>query len=435
MAAKKVISLDDFPKAEDLPEEVPKPLRDTIQQYGPAMKEIHLAFEACKRGEITTEELEKRTAGPCDVLIKGATFLNVLMEPEGEEEKRAHNSSLSLTYRTLGNVSRILGRLQDARKWLYKVLEVLGDITQGLEIFQLEAAIELGCVLHELRLTKEIKRNLKLCKELHDRCRSKNEADFLTPDSASDYYSMYYIMLQKMLEVKNFDSPAQLIDALHVTLLRLYQRYYAEIHIDMEKVVHNGFLVLKYELKYNLLQPSTWIEHATELSAYSMEVKAFKQSHYLLRAAQAMLDKEKSELNVQDLAASIGAINDHRYLQGCIDLGVARHCLLLIYETRNRQLIRERAKSLKKPLSKEDEKDLEIKESLVEFEDFEVPPGDDILNRLCFSVEEIVKMHCKIKDLLVSVNENLTESERESRDYEAIVTKCRELKDAYAFLD
>lgn len=432
MAAKKPISLADFPKAEDLPDEVPKVLK-VVQSFGPAMKQIHEAMESHRKGDIDLVELEQKVKGPCDTLLKSTTFFDILVEPEMEEERRAHNGSQALTYRTLANVSKTLKKLEDARKYFYKVLELLSDVNKGLEIFQLEAAIELGDVLHQLGRTKEIKRNLKKCKELHDQCRGKKETDFLTADPSSDYYSMYYMMLQKMLEVKQYETPDHMIDALHVALLQLYQRYYAEIHLDMEKVVHNGILVLKYEMKYNQVRPSLWVEHATELSAYSMEIKAFKQSHYLLRAAQTMLDKQKVDVNEQNLIENLDAIKDHQYLQGCIDLGYARHCLLLLYETRNRQLIRERAKA--GPLSDEDKQDLEIRESLVEFEGIEVPKGDDALDRLCFNVEEIVKMHKKVKELLLSVNEKMTEVERVAHDYDAIAIKCRELKDAYPFLE
>lgn len=424
---------EDWPTPEELPEEVPNVLRDTIASLGPAMEQISIAMDAYKAGNFGLDELEKKVSGPCDTLLKGMTFFDVLVSPDSEEERRAHNGSQALYYRTLANVYRTLEKYDVSRRHLYKVLDLLGDIPKGLEIFQLEAAVDLGDILHRMKLAKEIKRNLKKCKELLDICRSKNEADFLTPEQNSDYYNMYYVMLQKMVEVKQAESPGKLIDSLHVQLLQLYQRYYADIHLDMGKVCHNGVLLLKYEIKYDIVKPALWIEHATELSAYSMEIKAFKQSHYLLRAAQTMLNNQKPMINEENLPNCLGAINDFRYLQGCIDLGMARHCLLLIYETRNRQLIRERAK--KGPLSDEDKKDLELNESAVEFEGLEVPKCNEILDRTCVNVEEIVKMHKKVKELLVSVNEKLTDFERNAHDYEAIATKCRELKDAFPFLE
>lgn len=281
-----------------------------------------------------------------------------------------------------------------------------------MDLDLLELNIDLGSVYLELYDLKEVKKNLKTTNELYQKLKK------------SDNTQMDEHL--KGREGKTFDNCMR---THHVNLLKNYEQYYTLLD-QPGKLAHNGILVIKYQLKYDTLDTIEWIEHAVDLTAYCCEARAFRQSHYLLRAAELMLANFQTDLKA---SPHIQKMNQSRFLEGRIKLAYVQHCLILLYETQNIFLITEKIKK-GAILSDEQKKDLQIHEEVMTFDDLAVPDGDVKFNGLLESSLEIRDVYEKVKKLMKDVANRLSEDERNAHGYEIMADKMYDLLNSYPFL-
>lgn len=224
-------------------------------------------------------------------------------------------------------------------------------------------------------------------------------------------------------------SSTEFIDLLHTTLLKNYEQYYT-IMDDPEKLVYNGILVLKYELKYNSYDSVIWAQHAVDLSPYCCETRAFRQSHYLLRAAEVMLEHFRKGIRGADLAS----VNDARFLEGRIKLGLAQHALILIYERENIRLIQEKCKQ-GLILTAEQEKDLKVNEQVTEFDEITVPIGNAKLDVPIKTQSDTCVIYESIKQWMRETGKLLTRQEMSQNGFDKISEKMEHIKSIHCYLN
>lgn len=282
----------------------------------------------------------------------------------------------------------------------------------------LDLQTELGSLFLKQGKRKDAKKNLKLTNELYQSVR------LLKEDEKKRFI--------KYCEDRGMPSFELHLQLQHVSLLRNYEQYYKMID-DTEKYVHNGLLVLKYEHKYNLMEALNWIEHTVDLTPPCCELHAYRQSHYLLRAAEAMLKPLKESYAVPSLP-NISKLNQIRFLSGRIKLGFAQHGLFLLYQTKNVNFLVEKVKKGLR-LTQEEAHDMQKDIKLTEFDELNVPAGDHKFDGLLQDFDEIREVYKKVKDWMAEVNKTFTMDEKKMYEYDVISQKLRELLNAYPFLD
>lgn len=283
----------------------------------------------------------------------------------------------------------------------------------------LDLQTELGVILLKQGKKKEAKRNLKLSHELYQSVKALDEVE-------KERYAKYC----EDRKMAPFSLHMQLQ---HVNLLRNYEQYYKLIE-DIEKQVHNGLLVLKYEQTYNLFEALSWLAHCVDLTTLCCELHAYRQSHYLLRAADEVLRALKATTHVPSSMESIFKAKQIHLMSARIRFGYAQHCLFLLYQTKNVSFLVEKVKK-GLGLTQEEAHDLQKDTKVIEFEELTVPKGDFRLDGLLSDFDEIREIYKKVRDWMAEVNTAFTIAEKEQYEYDLVAEKLRDLLEAYPFLD
>lgn len=399
-----------------------------------AMKQIADIF--AQRNELDVAAIKKKVRDPCESLLRCQYTIKQLPPPDTIRDSVASKCCNAIIFRTLASVNQITEEKENCRGFLVHTISELESIEKGCELFLLETLLYYGAILLQLKKIKEAKKVLTKTKFLYDKCRvEKSDDEMLSGDETSIYYFLYFQMLEVLLLAKPDPIVNDLVNLMHVALLRNYEQYYSELD-QTQKMGHYGCLVLKYTLQYDCYSLETWIEHAIDLTAYCDEYKAFAQSNYLLCAASVLLDHERDNLRKEGFGPeTIERTNVCRYLQGRIALGFAQHFLIILYETKNRMFLTEKVNH-GHDLTEEDTKDMQICIDVVLFEHLpkKITDRDEVFEKICANEKDIQKVYAKAREYMKEATDVLTESERESNGYPLIAQKFDSMVEVYPFL-
>lgn len=235
-------------------------------------------------------------------------------------------------------------------------------------------------------------------------------------------------ILVDYLEERSFDYNT-ILRRHQIGMFKNLEQYYA-VRDEQDQVVVNGILVLRYQKKINNYDRFEWAEHAIHLAPYCCEIRAFRQAHYMLRAAEVMLASIKDILKERP---NLYRSDKARVLEGRLKLGLAQHCLVVLYETKNLSVINESVRR-KEQLTRQQIQDLKIDQKISVFQGLHVPDGDTRLDGILQSSTDVREVYEKTKKLMKDVRNHLTEDERNAVGYDIVAEKMNEMLSYFSFL-
>lgn len=202
-----------------------------------------------------------------------------------------------------------------------------------------------------------------------------------------------------------------LIYSAHVTF------YSHELTYNPSKAIICGIYSLKNNFKSSFFDFFTFIESILRLVPHCAAIRAYRQEHYLLRAAKYMLEMGKNDLDTNEF-------NDFTVR---IEIGFIKHLIDMI---KNMQ---DRSKLLKELLENPVEDQFNVFKNYMDcivFEDLDVPDGPELLDQPIKRKIEAWLMYIKAMEELEHL-ENLIDGE----EFQVLQQELRSIKDFYGFQD